>query len=139
VPVAYFPIRPKAHISTIGHDGTLSFRNFMMMVKNAKHLNFEPRLAYGQTPKLPIEVFIYITGDVKYLDNILNTLKNLKTELNFKIWVQISMNRFTGKINLQQEGSSLGQVKKIFCVVFSKIHCKISGPYCPSCSMKRLI
>jgi hypothetical protein len=31
--VAYSLIRPKFHISNIGHDGTLSFRNFIMMLK----------------------------------------------------------------------------------------------------------
>jgi hypothetical protein len=39
-----------AHISNIGHDGTLSFRNFIMMVKKFKNHNFEPILAYGHDP-----------------------------------------------------------------------------------------
>jgi hypothetical protein len=43
--VPYFHIR---------HDGTLSFRNFIMMVKNFKNHNFEPILAYGHDPaKVP--------------------------------------------------------------------------------------
>jgi hypothetical protein len=33
-PVAHSLIRPKSHISNIGHDGTLSFRNFIMKIKN---------------------------------------------------------------------------------------------------------
>jgi hypothetical protein len=57
-PVAYSLIRPKSHISNIGHDGTLSFRNFIMIVKKFKNHNFEPILAYGQdsalTPKFQI-------------------------------------------------------------------------------------
>jgi hypothetical protein len=48
--VAYSLIRPKSHISDIGHDGTLSFRNFIMKVKNIKIHNFEPILAYGHGP-----------------------------------------------------------------------------------------
>jgi hypothetical protein len=47
-PVAYSLIRPKSHISNIKHDGTLSFRNFIMMVKNFKNYIFEPILAYGR-------------------------------------------------------------------------------------------
>jgi hypothetical protein len=34
----------------IEHDGTLSFRNLIMMVKKFKHHNFEPILAYGHDP-----------------------------------------------------------------------------------------
>jgi hypothetical protein len=48
--VAYSLIRPKSHISNIGHDGTLSFRNFIMMVKKIKNHNFEPIFAYGHDP-----------------------------------------------------------------------------------------
>jgi hypothetical protein len=39
-----------AHISNKGHDGTQSFRNFIMMVKKFKDHNFEPILAYGHDP-----------------------------------------------------------------------------------------
>jgi hypothetical protein len=39
-PVAYSLIRPKSHISNIGHDGTLSFRNFVMMVKKVQESQF---------------------------------------------------------------------------------------------------
>jgi hypothetical protein len=39
-----------AHISNIRHDGTLSFRNFIMKVKKIKIQNFEPILAYGHDP-----------------------------------------------------------------------------------------
>jgi hypothetical protein len=55
-PVAYSLIRPKSHIFNIGHDGTLSFRNFIMMVKIFKNHNFEPlaTMAYGHNPaKVP--------------------------------------------------------------------------------------
>jgi hypothetical protein len=34
----------------IGHDGTLTFRNFIMLVKKFKNHNFEPILAYGYDP-----------------------------------------------------------------------------------------
>jgi hypothetical protein len=34
--VAYFLIRPKSHISNIRHDGILSFRNFIIKVKNSR-------------------------------------------------------------------------------------------------------
>jgi hypothetical protein len=53
VPVAYPLIRPKSHISNIGHDGTLSFGNFIMMFKNFKNHNFEAlyfTLAYALWP-----------------------------------------------------------------------------------------
>jgi hypothetical protein len=40
----------KSHISNIGHDGALSLRNFIMMVKKSKNHNFEPFLAYGHDP-----------------------------------------------------------------------------------------
>jgi hypothetical protein len=53
-PVAYSLIRPKSHFYNIGHDGTLSFRNFIMMVKNFKNHNFENILAYDHDPaKVP--------------------------------------------------------------------------------------
>jgi hypothetical protein len=53
-PVAYSLIRPKSHFSNIGHDGTLSFRNFIKMVKKFKNHNFEPIWAYGHDPaKVP--------------------------------------------------------------------------------------
>jgi hypothetical protein len=48
--MAYSLIRPKSHISNIGHDGTLSFRNFIMMDKKIKIHNFVPILAYGHDP-----------------------------------------------------------------------------------------
>ena len=53
-------IRPKSQISNIGHDGTLSIRNFMTIMKNTKNLFFEPlrfidlRPWYGQSSKFPI-------------------------------------------------------------------------------------
>jgi hypothetical protein len=40
--VAYSRIRPKSQISIIKHDGTLSIRNFMLMMKKPKDLEFEP-------------------------------------------------------------------------------------------------
>ena len=59
-PLAYSSIRPKSQISNIGHDGTLSIRNFMTIMKNTKNLIFEPlrfidlRPWYGQSSKFPI-------------------------------------------------------------------------------------
>jgi hypothetical protein len=35
--MAYSPIRPKSQISNVGHDGTLSFRNFILMLKELKN------------------------------------------------------------------------------------------------------
>jgi hypothetical protein len=40
-PMAYSSIRPKSQISNVGHDGTLSIRNFILMVNKLKNLNFE--------------------------------------------------------------------------------------------------
>jgi predicted membrane channel-forming protein YqfA (hemolysin III family) len=40
--VAYSLIRPKSQIPNIRHDGTLSFGNFMLMMKKPKDLEFEP-------------------------------------------------------------------------------------------------
>jgi hypothetical protein len=40
-PVAYTPIRPKSQIFNIGHDYTLSIRNFMVMIENPDNLDFE--------------------------------------------------------------------------------------------------
>jgi hypothetical protein len=37
--VAYSLIRPKPHISNIGHYGTLLFRNFMMKEENFKRIS----------------------------------------------------------------------------------------------------
>jgi hypothetical protein len=39
--MAYSPIRPKSQISNVGHDGTLSIRYFILMVKELKNPNFE--------------------------------------------------------------------------------------------------
>jgi hypothetical protein len=39
-PVAYSLIWPKSHISNIRHDGTLSFRNFIMKVMNVQNSQF---------------------------------------------------------------------------------------------------
>jgi hypothetical protein len=36
-PLAYSPIRPKSQISNVGHDGTLSIRNFILMLKKLKN------------------------------------------------------------------------------------------------------
>jgi hypothetical protein len=46
-PMAYSPIRPKYQISNVGHAGTLSIRNFILMVKKLKHPNFEPMSSIG--------------------------------------------------------------------------------------------
>jgi hypothetical protein len=40
-PMAYSPIRPKFQISNVGHGGTLSIKNFILMVKELKNPNFE--------------------------------------------------------------------------------------------------
>jgi hypothetical protein len=40
--VAYSLILPMSQISNIRHDGTLSIRNFMLMMKKPKDLEFEP-------------------------------------------------------------------------------------------------
>jgi hypothetical protein len=40
-PMAYSPIRPKSRISNVGHDGTLSIRNFLLLLKELKNPNFE--------------------------------------------------------------------------------------------------
>jgi hypothetical protein len=46
-PMAYSPIRPKSQISKVGHDGTLSIRNFLLMVNKLKNPNFEPLSSIG--------------------------------------------------------------------------------------------
>jgi hypothetical protein len=46
-PVAYSLIRPKSHIPSIAHDGTLSFRNFMLTVKFPKNFNCETLQSIG--------------------------------------------------------------------------------------------
>jgi hypothetical protein len=40
--VACSLIRPKSQIPNIGHDGTLSIGNFMLMMEQPKNLEFEP-------------------------------------------------------------------------------------------------
>jgi hypothetical protein len=39
--MAYSPIRPKSQISNVGHDGTLSIRNLLLMLKELKNPNFD--------------------------------------------------------------------------------------------------
>jgi hypothetical protein len=39
--MAYSPIRPKSQISNVGHDGNLSIRNFLLMLKELNNLYFE--------------------------------------------------------------------------------------------------
>jgi hypothetical protein len=46
-PMAYSPIRPKSQISNVGHDGTLSIRNLILMVNRLKNSNFEPFSSIG--------------------------------------------------------------------------------------------
>jgi hypothetical protein len=36
-PMAYSPIRPKSQIYNVEHDGTLSIRNFILMVNKLKN------------------------------------------------------------------------------------------------------
>jgi hypothetical protein len=38
--MAYSPIRPKSQISNVGHDGTLSIRNFLVMLNELNNPNF---------------------------------------------------------------------------------------------------
>jgi hypothetical protein len=46
-PMAYSPIRPKSQISNVVHDGTLSIRNFLLMVNKLKNPIFEPLSSIG--------------------------------------------------------------------------------------------
>jgi hypothetical protein len=41
------PANPKSQISNVWHDGTLSIRNFILMVKELKNQNFEPLTSIG--------------------------------------------------------------------------------------------
>jgi hypothetical protein len=43
--VTYFPIRSKSQTSNIGHDGTLSFNFFLLIVKKYINFNVEPSLS----------------------------------------------------------------------------------------------
>jgi hypothetical protein len=54
-PVAYSTIRPKSQIFIIGHDYALWIRNFMVMMKKPKNLDFETwPMAHGHNPaKVP--------------------------------------------------------------------------------------
>jgi hypothetical protein len=61
-PMAYSPIRPNSQISNVGHDGTLSIRNFILVVNKLKNLNFEPLSSIGpywpssgQSPKFQMK------------------------------------------------------------------------------------
>jgi hypothetical protein len=61
-PMAYSPIRPKSQISNVGHDDTLSIRNFILMVNKLKNPNFEPLgsigpywSSSGQSPEFQIK------------------------------------------------------------------------------------
>jgi hypothetical protein len=61
-PMAYSPIRPKSQISNVLHDGTLTIRNFILMVNKLKNPNFEPLssigpywLSSGQSPKFQMK------------------------------------------------------------------------------------
>jgi hypothetical protein len=46
-PMACSPIRPKSQISNVGHDDTLSIRNFQLMANKLKNPNFEPLCSIG--------------------------------------------------------------------------------------------
>jgi hypothetical protein len=46
-PMAYSLIRPKSQISNVGHDGTLSIRNLLLMLKELKNPNSRPLEANG--------------------------------------------------------------------------------------------
>jgi hypothetical protein len=55
-PVACSLISPKSQNSNIRHDGTLSIRNFMLVLKNPMDLNFEPLRSIGINGHDPAKV-----------------------------------------------------------------------------------
>jgi hypothetical protein len=73
----YSPIRPKSQNSNVEHDGTLSIRNFILMVNILKNSNFEPLSSIGpywpssgQSPKfhdgtLSIRIFLLMLEELK--------------------------------------------------------------------------
>jgi hypothetical protein len=55
-PMAYSPIRPKSQISNVGHlghDSTLSIRNFILMVEEIKNPNLEANGELAHTSHHP--------------------------------------------------------------------------------------
>jgi hypothetical protein len=67
VPVAEFLVRPKSHIPSVAHDGTVPtvpFRKFMLMVEFSKNLNFNPlsSIGYGHNPAKVQKIPIYSAG-----------------------------------------------------------------------------
>jgi hypothetical protein len=55
-PMVYSSIRPKSQISNVGHDGTLSIRNFLLMLKELKNPYFEAfggQWSFGPTSHHP--------------------------------------------------------------------------------------
>jgi hypothetical protein len=77
-PMAYSPIQPKSQILNVGHDDTLSIRNFILMVNKLKNPNFEPLSSIGpywplsgQSPKFLIMMILIM---------MVNKLKNLNFE-----------------------------------------------------------
>ena len=83
--MAYSSIRPKSQISNIGHDGTSSIRNFLLMVKIPKGPNFEPHapLAYGHNPAIVPILTISHDGILSFRNFVLDVIqpKNLNFEL----------------------------------------------------------
>jgi hypothetical protein len=72
-PVAYSLIRPKSHISNIGHDGTLSFRNVIMMVKKIQESQFWAYFVLrpwsGQSPKIGHDGILSIGNFILMIKN----------------------------------------------------------------------
>jgi hypothetical protein len=61
-PTAYSLIRSKSQILNVGHGGTLSIREFILMVNELKNPNFEPLSSIGsywpssdQSPKFQMQ------------------------------------------------------------------------------------
>jgi hypothetical protein len=66
--MAYSPIRPKSQISNVGHDSTLSIRNFILMMNKLKNPDFEPLSSIsnvGHDGTLSIRNFILMLKELK--------------------------------------------------------------------------
>jgi hypothetical protein len=81
-PMAYSPIRPKSQIPNVGHDGTLSIRNFILMVNKLKNPNFEPLSSIGPYWPSSGQSSKFHDGTLSIWNFILmvNKLKNLNFE-----------------------------------------------------------
>jgi hypothetical protein len=68
-PMAYSLIRPNSQISNVVHDGTLSIRNFILMVNNKlKNSEFEPLSSIG--PSSQIQNMRQFHADDEKIDNL---------------------------------------------------------------------